>query len=105
MTTTMLSLPLWRKWMYALGQFGWSLASFAVGSKLVYFYLPPPGIEFGPFIVQENVVPLIRSGTSVLFGLTVIGLVFALGRLFDAITDPLIAGLSDRSRSKFGKRR
>lgn len=105
MTTTMLSLPLWRKWMYALGQFGWSLASFAVGSKLVYFYLPPPGIEFGPFVVQENVVPLIRSGTSVLFGLTVIGLVFALGRLFDAITDPLIAGLSDRSRSKFGKRR
>ncbi len=91
--------------MYAFGQFGWSLASFAVGSKLVYFYLPPPGIAFGPFIIQENVVPIIRSGASVLFGLTVIGLVFALGRLFDAITDPLIAGLSDRSRSKFGKRR
>jgi Na+/melibiose symporter-like transporter len=71
----------------------------------VYFYLPPPGVKFGPFIVQENVVPLIRSGTSVLFGLTIIGLVFALGRLFDAITDPLIAGLSDRSKSKLGKRR
>jgi len=105
MATTALSLPTWKKWMYAFGQFGWSLASFAVGSKLVYFYLPPPGVAFGPFIIQENVVPLIRSGTSVLFGLTIIGLVFALGRLFDAITDPLIAGLSDRSKSKLGKRR
>lgn len=100
-----LTLPLWKKWMYALGQFGWSLASFAVGSKLVYFYLPPPGVRFGPFVIQENVLPLIRSGGTVLFGLTIIGLVFAAGRLFDAITDPLIAGLSDRSTMKLGKRR
>ena len=38
-------------------------------------------------------------------GLTYIGLVFALGRLFDAFTDPMIAGLSDKSHSKFGRRR
>lgn len=105
MAGSALNLPTWKKWMYALGQFGWSLASFAVGSKLVYFYLPPPGIGFGPFVVQENVVPIIRSGGAVLFGLTIIGLVFAAGRLFDAITDPLIAGLSDRSTMKLGKRR
>ncbi len=105
MPQTAQQLPLWKKWMYALGQFGWSLASFAVGSKLVYFYLPPPGIRFGPFVVQENVLPIIRSGSTILFGLTIIGLVFASGRLFDAITDPLIAGLSDRSTMKLGKRR
>ena len=99
------NLPLWKKWMYALGQFGWSLASFAVGSKLVYFYLPPPGVDMGPFVPQGNVLPLIRSGGTVLFGLTIIGLVFASGRLFDAITDPLIAGLSDRSTLRLGKRR
>ncbi|MBU0954043.1 MAG: MFS transporter, partial [Spirochaetes bacterium] len=99
------TLPMWKKWMYALGQFGWSLASFAVGSKLVYFYLPPPGLKMGPFVVQENVLPLIRSGGVVVFGLTIIGLVFACSRLFDAVTDPLIAGLSDRSKSKLGKRR
>jgi len=56
-------------------------------------------------VVQENVVPLIRSGGAVVFGLTIIGLVFAFGRLWDAITDPLIAGLSDRSHGKLGKRR
>ncbi len=105
MNDSVQTLPLWKKWMYAFGQFGWSLASFAVGSKLVYFYLPPPGLKMGPFVVQENVLPLIRSGGVVLFGLTIIGLVFSLGRLFDAITDPLIAGLSDRSKSKLGKRR
>lgn len=105
MAHTVENLPLWKKWMYALGQFGWSLASFAVGSKLVYFYLPPPGVNMGPFVPQGNVLPLIRSGGSVLFGLTIIGLVFASGRLFDAITDPLIAGLSDRSTMKLGKRR
>ena len=98
-------LPMWKKWMYALGQFGWSLAGYAVGSKLVYFYLPPSGMNMGPFVVQGNVVPLIRSSGMVVFGLTIIGLVFAFGRLFDAITDPLIAGLSDRSKSKIGKRR
>ncbi|HOX93046.1 MAG TPA: MFS transporter, partial [Spirochaetales bacterium] len=47
----------------------------------------------------------ITSNGVVVFGLTVIGLVFALGRLFDAVTDPLIAGMSDRSHSKIGKRR
>lgn len=92
------TLPLWKKIMYALGQFGWSLGSFSVGNLLVYFYLPPESGQqaiFPPFIYQGYV-----------FGfLTIIGLIFAFGRLWDAITDPLIAGLSDRSNSPFGRRR
>lgn len=97
-------LPFHKKIAYALGQFGWSLASYAVGSSLVYFYLPPKG-DMGPFVPQGNVVTLLRMNGAAVFGLTVIGLAFALGRLFDAVTDPLIAGLSDRSRLKLGKRR
>ncbi|MFN3411176.1 MAG: MFS transporter [Exilispira sp.] len=93
-----MTLPLWKKWMYALGQLGWSLTSYSVGNLLTYFYLPPESSFkniFPPYIYQGYV-----------FGvLTIIGLVFASGRLFDAITDPLVAGLSDRNRSKFGKRR
>ncbi|MCX7679055.1 MAG: MFS transporter [Spirochaetes bacterium] len=92
------TLPLWKKIMYALGQFGWSLGSFSVGNLLVYFYLPPENGQqtiFPPFIYQGYV-----------FGvLTIIGIIFAFGRLWDAITDPLIAGLSDRSKSSFGRRR
>lgn len=88
-------LPFWKKVMYALGQFGWSLAGFGVGTALVYFYLPPEGVHLGPFIYPGYV----------LGALTIIGLVFATGRLFDAITDPIVAGLSDRCKFKFGRRR
>lgn len=90
-------LPFWKKLMYALGQLGWSLTSFAVGNLLVYFYLPPETGEatFPAFFYQGSVVA----------GLTIIGLIFAAGRLFDAVTDPVIAGLSDRGKFKFGRRR
>lgn len=91
------SLPFWKKIMYALGQFGWALTSYAVGNLLVYFYLPP---ETG-----EATFPAFFNQGAIVFGLTIIGLIFAVGRLFDAITDPIIAGLSDRSSFKFGRRR
>ncbi len=34
------SLSLSRKILFALGQLGWSLASYAPGMLLVYFYMP-----------------------------------------------------------------
>jgi Na+/melibiose symporter-like transporter len=37
--------------------------------------------------------------------LAVVGIMFALGRAFEAFSDPLIGALSDRSRHRFGKRR
>ncbi len=37
--------------------------------------------------------------------LSVVGLMFAIGRGFEAVTDPLIGALSDRTRSRFGRRR
>ena len=37
--------------------------------------------------------------------LSVVGLMFAIGRGFEAFTDPLIGALSDRTRSRFGRRR
>jgi glycoside/pentoside/hexuronide:cation symporter, GPH family len=38
-------------------------------------------------------------------GLTTVGLVFMVGRLWDALSDPLIGLLSDRTRTRFGRRR
>lgn len=38
-------------------------------------------------------------------GLTLVGLVFMVGRLWDAASDPLIGLLSDRTRTRFGRRR
>ncbi|MEN3043100.1 MAG: MFS transporter, partial [Fervidobacterium sp.] len=88
-------LPMWKKWMYALGQLGWSLTSFSIGNTLVYFYMPPEGISFPQFI-QKGIV---------FAGLTIVGLVLGVSRFFDAITDPLVATLSDRSKMKLGRRR
>ncbi|HAW86354.1 MAG: hypothetical protein A2087_07265 [Spirochaetes bacterium GWD1_61_31] len=92
--TRPLALPLWKKIMYALGQFGWSLASYGVANLLVYFYSPPTqagssGRMFPVFIAAAGLI----------------GVAGGVSRIFDAVTDPLIAGLSDRSRSPFGRRR
>lgn len=98
MEQTVETLPLWKKIIYALGQLGWSLASFSIGNLLIYFYLPPEAGDraiFPAYIYQGYVIGV----------LTIIGLIYAFGRLWDAITDPIIAGMSDRSRSPFGRRR
>ncbi len=85
--------------IYAVGQFGWSLASYGVLNLLAYFYMPLKGEGaeslFPPFVFQG----------SVFAGLTLIGLIGASGRLFDAFTDPLLANWSDRTRSRLGRRR
>jgi Na+/melibiose symporter-like transporter len=88
-------LPLWKKWMYALGQLGWSLTSFAIGNALVYFYMPPEGVNFPQYITRG----------AVWAGLTIVGLALGTSRLFDAITDPVVATMSDRSKLKLGRRR
>jgi GPH family glycoside/pentoside/hexuronide:cation symporter len=90
-------LPLSKKIIFAIGQFGWSLVSYAPGMLLIYYYMPP---EEGTPIFTAKVFQ-----GSVLGILTVVGLAYAIGRLFDAVTDPLIASLSDRSHSKMGRRR
>ncbi len=87
-------------WIFAIGQFGWSLLSGTVSNWMVYYYTGSPDAQnpntgiFASFITQEPVF----------FKLTLFGLVLAAGRIFDAITDPLIAGWSDRSNYKGGRR-
>ncbi len=90
--------PLYIKILYALGQFGWSLAAFGVADLLLYFYMPPgegSSQQFPPFFYQGAILGF----------LTLIGIVGFAGRIFDAFTDPMIASMSDRSQSKFGRRR
>ncbi|MCR4902482.1 MAG: MFS transporter, partial [Butyrivibrio sp.] len=87
-------------WIFALGQFGWSLLSGVVSNWMVYYYTGSPDTQnpntglFASFITQNPV----------LFKLTLFGLVLACGRIFDAITAPLIAGWSDRANYKSGRR-
>lgn len=49
---------------------------------------------------------LLKYSTDVLLiSPAVIGIVFALSRLWDAVTDPVVGYLSDRTHSRFGRRR
>ncbi|MDP3177692.1 MAG: MFS transporter [Spirochaetaceae bacterium] len=91
-------LPMWRMLLFSLGQFGWSLSAFAVGSLLNYYYFPPivDGAPAFPVRIFQGAVVGV---------LTILGLSSFAGRLFDAITDPWIAVLSDRSKRPFGRRR
>lgn len=97
-TSPVPSLPFGSKIVYALGQFGWSLGSYSVANLINYFYLPPEegaGAIFPPFVFQGAILGI----------MTIVGVLNFGGRLFDAITDPLIAGASDRTKSRLGKRR
>lgn len=83
--------------LYATGQLGWSLASYSVANLLIYFYMPP---ETG-----QAVFPAFIHQGAVLGVFTLIGLLSAAGRFFDAVIDPIVANWSDRSAARQGKRR
>ena len=87
-------------WIFAVGQFGWSLLSGIVTNWMVYYYTGSPD-------AQNPNTGIFASGITqnpILFKLTLFGLVLAVGRIFDAVTDPLIAGWSDRSNFRGGRR-
>ena len=87
-------------WIFAIGQFGWSLLSGVVANWMVYYYTGSPD-------AQNPNTGIFASGITqdpILFKLTLFGLVLAVGRIFDAVTDPLIAGWSDRAAYKGGRR-
>ena len=85
-------------WIFAVGQLGWSTLSGIISAWFVTFYLPTEADISGG--AMQYIVPGLVIGGF----LTVLGLVTALSRVFDAVTDPLIASLSDRSKNKRGRR-
>ena len=85
-------------WIFAIGQLGWSTLSSIISSWLVYYYMP------GDSLLSQGHT-LFVTQTAVFLGfVTIIGAVTALGRVFDAFTDPWIASLSDRCKHKLGRR-
>ncbi len=94
MPGTVESLPLSKQLAYAVGQLGWSTLVNIVGVALLYFYLPP----------DTAGLPQLITGATFFGFLNAITLIVASGRLLDAITDPWIAGMSDRSTNPGGRR-
>ena len=66
-----------------------------LNNYLIYFYQPS----------KESGIPnLIPQGRIVLGILTIFGLIKAIGHIIDAVTDPLIASCSDKSKHPDGRR-
>lgn len=87
-------LPSKIQFFYAIGQLGWATLVNVIGLQLLFFYLPPSSAGLPNFITQATFLVVLNA----------IALIAASGRLFDAITDPLIASWSDRSNRKDGRR-
>ena len=86
-------------WIFALGQLGWSILGGIISAWFVTFYLPTEAD-----ITQKWALQYITPGLAIGGFLTVLGLITALSRVFDAVTDPLIANLSDKSKNPRGRR-
>ncbi|MBN2893387.1 MAG: MFS transporter [Bacteroidales bacterium] len=80
--------------LYSIGQLGWSILMGLVNTYLIWFYLPPENANLPELLPQGEILGF----------LTIIGLITMGGRFLDAVTDPLVATLSDRSTSKIGRR-
>lgn len=92
------TLPLSRMIAYSIGQLGWSTLINIITFRLTPFYLPPDD----PNVPLEQKLPVLII--PIVLGISTLSLVAAAGRLWDAVTDPLIANLSDRWNSRFGRR-
>jgi GPH family glycoside/pentoside/hexuronide:cation symporter len=88
------TLPGSKAALYALGQLGTSIAMNIVAVALVFFYLPPDSAGLPELITTSTFLGVLNA----------LVLVAASGRLLDAVTDPLVANLSDRSTNPDGRR-
>ena len=85
--------------IFAVGQLGWSILSGIIGTWLVTFYLPTSDA-----VKDSGALFYVPTGLVILGVLTILGLITFVCRIFDAVTDPWIASLSDRSRNPKGRR-
>ena len=84
--------------IFAFGQLGWSILSGIITAWLVTFYLPTDDS------IKAGAKFYVPTGLVILGILTVLGLISFICRIFDAVTDPWIASLSDRSKNPKGRR-
>lgn len=87
-------LPLNKQLAYACGMIGWSIMTNLIIVMLTYFYLPPSNAGLVPLLPQF-----------LLFGLfNLMPVILSSGRVIDALFDPFVASLSDKSKNPAGRR-
>ncbi len=82
------ALTLWQSMIYAGGNLPAALTTGMIEGWLLFFYCPP---------ADQN-LPVYAS-------LAAFGVISILGRVVDSVSDPLVGFWSDRTRSRWGRRR
>ncbi len=80
-------LPLLSKLLYASGSLGANITFQTIAAWLIFFYSPPEDAERSPLV-----------------SIGVVGLILVVGRVIEAVDDPLIGYWSDVTRSRWGRR-
>ncbi len=91
-------LPLINKLLFAADHVGLQTISYARSSWLLYFLVPPVGVA-----LTARVPPVELPGFE-LDARVLAGILLTVGRLVDAVDDPLIGWWSDRTSSRWGRR-
>ena len=87
-------LPFSRQLAYAAGMMGWSILTNTIIVMLPYYYLPPSNAGLTPLVPQLLLLGVVN----------ILSVIAASGRLVDALYDPFIASLSDKSKNPKGRR-
>ena len=88
------ALPKRKMYRYCLADIAKGLFTGMISNYLLYFFQPT--VKSGlPHLIPEN---------KLLGFITVMALITAIGKIVDAVTDPIVASLSDKCRHKAGRR-
>ncbi|QUI23458.1 MFS transporter [Vallitalea pronyensis] len=90
-------LPLSVKLLYACGNLGIGIITVLQSMFLVYFFTAPE-------VDGQPLIPYLIPQGSIFLGMTLLGIILALGSVFDAVLDPIIARFSDKFEHASGKR-
>lgn len=87
-------LSLKYKLIYSTGNLGIAIITVMHSSFLVYYFFPPSDAGI-PYVIHQN---------DIILGVTMLGIIMTIGRLIDAVLDPVIASYSDRLQHPDGRR-
>lgn len=88
------TLPKRKMLRYCLADIAKGLFNGMIGNYLLYFFQP----------TVKSGLPILLPQNKLLGFITVMALITGLGKIVDAVTDPLVASLSDKCKHKAGRR-
>ena len=88
------SLPKRKMYRYCLADIAKGFFNGMIGNYLFYFFQPP----------AKSGLPVLLPENKFLGFITIMALITAIGKIVDAVTDPIVASLSDKCKHKNGRR-